>query len=124
MSTSTSELPADRPDVLLGAVDDARRGVVTHITVKGERVGAIVAQSTLAMSDLLTALLADEIAASALQAALPNAFPWATSLPPEDLELFAAELRTAITSGPPSRVDTVLFDWQLASKVRSGEGTL
>jgi hypothetical protein len=124
MSTPASELPADRPDVLLGAVDDARRGVVTHITVKGERVGAIVAQSTLAMSDLLTALLADEQVAQVLPSALTTAFPWAVSLPPEDIASFSSELREAVASGPPSRVDTVLFDWHLASEVRDGERTL
>jgi hypothetical protein len=124
MSTPPSELAADRPDVLLGAVDDARRGVVTHITVKGERVGAIVAQSTLAMSDLLTALLANDAAVQALPTALPTAFPWAKSLPPEDLESFSSQLREAVASGPPSRVDTVLFDWQLAAQVRDGERTL
>ncbi len=42
-------LPAD---TLLSAVDNARRGVVTHITVKGERVAAIVSESTLAMAQL------------------------------------------------------------------------
>ena len=67
-----SKLPAD---TLVSAVDNARRGVVTHITIKGEHVAAIVSESTLAMSQLLTALLTSETAASALPAVLPTAFP-------------------------------------------------
>ena len=63
MGQSTPELPAD---TLLSAVDNARRGVVTHITVKGERVAAIVSESTLAMAQLLAALVTSEMAASAL----------------------------------------------------------
>jgi hypothetical protein len=50
---------------------------VAHITIKGERVAAIVSESTLAMSQLLTVLLTSEVAASALPAVLPAAFPWA-----------------------------------------------
>ena len=51
MGQHTPELPAD---TLVSAVDNAGRGVVTHITIKGDRVAAIVSQSTLAMSRLLT----------------------------------------------------------------------
>jgi hypothetical protein len=47
MGQSTPELPAE---TLISAIDNARRGAVTHITVKGERVAAIVSESTLAMS--------------------------------------------------------------------------
>ena len=42
MGQSVPELPAD---TLVSAVDNARRGVVTHITIKGERVAPIVAES-------------------------------------------------------------------------------
>ena len=52
MGQSAPELPAD---TLVSAVDNVGRGVVTHITIKGERVAAIVSESTLAMSQLLTA---------------------------------------------------------------------
>lgn len=83
MDQSAPELPADDPDTLVRAVEGARRGVVTHITIKGERVGVIVSESTLAMSQLLAALLTSEMAVSALPAVLPTAFPWAGSLPDE-----------------------------------------
>ena len=72
MGQSTLELPAE---TLISAIDNARRGVVTHITIKGERVAAIVSESTLAMSQLLTALLTSEMAASALPAVLPQRSP-------------------------------------------------
>jgi hypothetical protein len=68
MGQSEPELPAD---TLVSAVDNARRGVVTHITINAERVAAIVSESILARSQLLAALLTSEVAASALPAVLP-----------------------------------------------------
>jgi hypothetical protein len=118
MGQSAPELPAD---TLVSAIDNARRGVVTHITIKGERVGAIVSGSTLAMSQLLAALLTSEMAASALPAVLPAAFPWASSLPDEHLKAFAGELRAAVVAESPQRVETVLLDWQQVAEVRAGE---
>ena len=120
MDQPTSKLPAD---TLVSAVDNARRGVVTHITLKGEHVAAIVSESTLAMSQLLTALLTSEMAASALPAVLPAAFPWARSLPDTDthLKAFASELREAVVAESPERVGRVLNDWQAVAEVRAGE---
>ena len=117
---SAPELPAE---TLLSAIDNARRGVVTHITIKGERVAAIVPESTLAMSQFLAALLTSEIAASALPAMLPAAFPWASSLPDTDthLKAFASELREAVVAESPERVGRVLNDWQAVAEVRAGE---
>ena len=118
MGQSTRELPAD---TLVSAVDSARHGVVTHITFGGERVAAIVSQSTLAMSQLLTALLTSEKAASALPAVLPAVFPWARSLPDDHLEAFAGELRAAVVAESPERIQRVLDDWQAVAEVRAGE---
>jgi hypothetical protein len=103
MGQSTPDLPAD---TLVSAVDNARSGVVTHITIKGERVAAIVSESTVAMSQLLTALLTSEIAASALPAVLPTVFAWASSLPDTDthLKAFASELREAVVAESPERI--------------------
>jgi hypothetical protein len=115
-----NELPAE---TLVNAIDNARRGAVTHITIKGERVAAIVSESTLAMSQLLAALLTSEMAASALPAVLPTAFPWASSLPDTDthLKAFARELRDAVVAESPERVARVLDDWQAVAEVRAGE---
>ena len=118
MGQSAPELPAD---ALVGAVDNARRGVETHITIKGERVAAIVSASILAMSHLLVVLLTSEIAASALPAVLPAAFPWASSLPDDHLKEFAGELREAVVAELPERVKRVLLDWRAVAEVRAGK---
>ena len=47
MSEAARELPVDEPKLLAEAVDDARLGVITHLTVRGERVAAIVPESML-----------------------------------------------------------------------------
>ena len=118
MGQTLPELPAD---TLVSAVDNAHRGVVTHITIKGERVAAIVSESTLAMSHLLAVLLTSEMAASALPAALPAAFPWASFIPDDELKAFASELREAVLTGSPERVERVLIDWRAVAEVRAGE---
>jgi hypothetical protein len=46
MSEPARDLPADSPAVA-HAVEDARRGVITHLTVGGERVAAIVPESVI-----------------------------------------------------------------------------
>jgi hypothetical protein len=117
MGQSAPELPAD---TLLSAVDNARRGVVTHITINGERVAAIVSESTLAMSQLLAVLLTSEMAASALPGVLSAAFPWAGSLPDDHLKAFAGELREAVVAESPKRVEVLLADWQAVAEVRAG----
>jgi hypothetical protein len=118
MGQSAPELPAD---TLISAVANARHGAVTHITIKGERVAAIVSESTLAMSRLLAVLLTSEAAASALPALLSAAFPWASSLPDDHLKAFAGELREAVVAESPERVERVLTDWQAVAEVRAGE---
>jgi hypothetical protein len=118
MGQSAPELPAD---TLISAVDNARRGVVTHITIKGERVAAIVSESTLARSQLLAVLLTSEIAASVLPAVLPTAFPWASSLPDHHLTAFAGELREAVVAESSERVERCLVDWRAVAEVRAGE---
>jgi hypothetical protein len=118
MGQSAPELPSGV--TLVGAVDNARRGGVTHITVKGEPVAAIVSQSTVARSQLLAVLLTSEMAASALPAVLPAAFPWASSLPDGHLKAFAGELREAVVAESAERVERVLIDWQAVAEVRAG----
>jgi hypothetical protein len=46
MSEPARDLPADSPAVA-HAVEDARRGVITHLTYRGERVAAIVPESVI-----------------------------------------------------------------------------
>jgi hypothetical protein len=94
---------------------------VTHITIKDERVAAIVSESTLAMAQLLAVLLTSEMAASALPAMLPAAFPWASSIPDDELKTFAGELCEAVAAESPERVERVLVDWQAVGDVRAGK---
>ncbi len=47
MSEPAHELPADDPERLARAVADARRGVITHVAIGGERVAAIVPESVI-----------------------------------------------------------------------------
>lgn len=96
---------------------------MTHITIKGERVAAIVSVSTLAQSHLLAALLTREAAASALPEVLPTAFAWACHLPDDQLQTFAAELREAVVAESPERVERVLEDWQAVAEVHAGTRT-
>jgi hypothetical protein len=100
MGQFSPELPAD---TLVSAVDNARGGVVTHITIKGERVAAIVSESALAMARLVAVLLASEPGASGLPAVLPATFPWAGSIPVDELTAFAGELREAAVAESPER---------------------
>jgi hypothetical protein len=46
MSETVHDVPADS-DAVTAAVADARRGVITHLTVAGERVAAIVPESVI-----------------------------------------------------------------------------
>ena len=117
MGQSTPELPAD---TLMSAVDNARRGVVTHITIKGERVAAIVSESTLAMAELLAALLGSETALGALPAVLPGAFPWARFFQADELKTFAGELCDAVAGEASERVEVVLDNWRAVAEVRAG----
>ena len=118
MGQPVAELPAD---TLVSAVHNASHGAVTHITIKGERVAVIVPEATLAMSQLLAALLTSETAARALPGVLPAAFPWAAAIPDGELEEFAGDLRGAVVAESPERVERVLTDWQAVGEVRAGE---
>jgi hypothetical protein len=47
VSDPAHELPAEHPERLADVAADARRGVITHVTIAGERVAAIVPESVL-----------------------------------------------------------------------------
>jgi antitoxin (DNA-binding transcriptional repressor) of toxin-antitoxin stability system len=79
MSEPARELPVDEPKLLAEAVDDARLGVITHLTVRGERVAAIVPES------MLDALRAAEDAEDAAEADATMAEP-GESIPLDELE--------------------------------------
>ncbi len=85
MSQPAHELPADDSPLIRAAEDARRRGVITHLTVRGERVAAIVPES------VLEALRRAEDAADAADADAAMDEP-GESIPLEDLEAeFEAE---------------------------------
>lgn len=79
MSEPARELPVDEPKLLAEAVDDARLGVITHLTVRGERVAAIVPES------MLDALRSAEDAEDAAEADAAMGEP-GESIPLDELE--------------------------------------
>ncbi|HEY6278960.1 MAG TPA: hypothetical protein VIX86_21830 [Streptosporangiaceae bacterium] len=113
MSEPAPELPAD---TLVSAMDNARRGVVTHITIQGERVAAIVPEALLEVFNRLLALLTSEYSPG-LAATLPAVFPWAHSLPPHELKAFARELREAFGTESAEMVDQVITGWRATADI-------
>jgi antitoxin (DNA-binding transcriptional repressor) of toxin-antitoxin stability system len=79
MSEPARELAVDEPKLLAEAVDDARLGVITHLTVRGERVAAIVPES------MVDALRAAEDAEDAAEADAAMDEP-GESIPLDELE--------------------------------------
>lgn len=47
----------------------------------------------------------------------PAAFPWARFLPARELTAFARELREAVTSEAPERVEHVIHGWRATAEV-------
>ena len=126
MSEPAPELPAES-EALTGVAEDARRGVVTHITVNGERVAAIVPESLIKVLDDLVSLLASDLTLSGLPQTLPQAFPWARSLPFHELKAFARELRQAAITGTPEateQIERILAGWQATADVYADPATL
>ncbi len=78
MSEPARDLPVSSSAVLQ-AVELARRGVITHLTIRGERVAAIVPES------VIEALRAAEDAEDAAEAEAAMREPGA-SIPLEELE--------------------------------------
>ena len=79
MSEPERDLPAEQPRLLARAVDDARRGLIAHLTIGGQRVAAIVPES------VIEALRAAEDAQDAAEADTAMDEP-GESIALEDLE--------------------------------------
>jgi hypothetical protein len=104
MSEPAPELPAD---TLVTAMDNASHGVVTHITIDGERVAAIIPESLLETTARLVQALVSREDPAGLPETLAAALPWARLLPSHELEAFARELREAIVNATPKLMETV-----------------
>jgi hypothetical protein len=79
MNKPARDIPAEQPRLLAGAVDDARHGVITHLTIGGRRVAAVVPES------VIEALRATEDAQNAAEADAAMDEP-GESIALEDLE--------------------------------------
>jgi hypothetical protein len=64
--------------------EQARRGVVTHTTIHGERVAAIVPESVIEAFRIFAAIVTSNESTLPLSV-LQAMFPWARSLPPDEL---------------------------------------
>lgn len=118
MSESVAELPADDAP-LAGVADDARRGVATHLTIHGERVAVIMPEGVIEALRDFAARPTDERLAGFVPALLPQAVPWARSLPEADLPVFVSELAEAAGSGrdAPEKVAALIREWRATAEI-------
>jgi hypothetical protein len=115
MSEPAFELPGDAESL-------ARRGVLTHLTVGGERIALIVPASLMDTLRILAELLASPEAQDRLPELLPAVYPWARHLPGYELKGFASDLRDALLSGGadvPERMERVVIGWRGTAEVHA-----
>ncbi|MDQ2873919.1 MAG: hypothetical protein M3Y33_03520 [Actinomycetota bacterium] len=115
MSEPAQELPADAESL-------ARRGVLTHLTVNGERVALIVPASLMDTLRILAELLASPEESARLAVLLPAVYPWARYLPDYELKAFAFELRDALRDGgadAPELMERVVIGWRGTAEVHA-----
>lgn len=120
MSTAPHDLPQSAEEL-------ARRGVLTHITMGGERIALIVPASLMDTLRILAALLKTEPAAEELPDLLPAVYDWAKWLPPHERKAFAAELGEALRrdgDDAAEAMDRVTDAWRATAEVYSDEDVL
>ncbi len=118
MSEPAAELPADDAPLARVAAD-ARRGVATHLTIRGERVAVIMPESVIEALRDLAALLTSERVARDIPELLPQAIPWTRLLPKSDLPVLVSELAEAAASGKdaPEKVAAVIREWRATAEI-------
>lgn len=116
MSEPAPEMAVE-DEPLAKAADNVRRGVVTHLTIHGERVAVIIPEPVInalrVFADILT-----EQTAHMLPEAIRAAIPWTRVLPDADLPIFAAELAEAASAGrdSPELVATLIREWRATAE--------
>jgi hypothetical protein len=101
-------------DELAGSEPLAGRAVITHLTIRGERLAFIVPAALMESLRILVGLLASSTPSPSLPAVLAQVYPWATSLPADALHQFAADLSQALRAGDdvPDEMEAALVSWR------------
>lgn len=109
-----------------GAEALARRSVITHITISGERIAMIVPASLMDTMRVLAALLGSRPAAAELPDLLPVVYPWAERLPAHERRAFADDLARAVRGGAdaPDLMWQTVESWRATAEVYSDEDVL
>jgi hypothetical protein len=113
-------VPARKPDPVPELeAEDALRGVVNQLVINGERVPVIIPGSVIEALRLLAELFRQAGTTRYLPNLLPQAMPWAESLPTGDLSQFASELVEAASSGDhaPERLAAVMRAWRATAEI-------
>lgn len=118
-------MPASDPSA--DAESLARRSVITHLTIGGDRIALIVPASLMDTMRILAALLSSGQATDTLPNLLPEVYPWAASLPMYELKAFASELGAALRGGgpdAPEMMERVVEGWRATAEVYADKDTL
>jgi hypothetical protein len=95
------------------------RGVVSQLTVNGQRIPVIIPGSVIETMRAFAELLSYAGRAGILPSLLPQALPWAASLNQAELSEFAVELIKAASSGDhaPERLAAVMRAWRETAEI-------
>lgn len=117
MSEPAPEVSVEVEPLIL-AVDNARRNIVTHLTIHGERVAVIMPAAVIDALRVFADVITREQAALRLPTAISAAIPWTRVLPAAELPLFAAELAEAAAAGPdaPELIATLIREWRATAE--------
>jgi hypothetical protein len=110
-------VPAREPEPELDA-EDALRGVVNQLIINGQRMPVIIPGSVIETLRLFAELVVFARQTGSLAQLLPQAMPWARSLPEDNLSDLAADLEHAASSGDhaPERLAAVLRSWRATAE--------
>jgi hypothetical protein len=125
MSEPAAEVAAE-DEPLARAADNARHGVVTHLTMDGQRVAVIMPQAVIDALSTFAEILSSQERADRLPATIQAAMPWTGVLPEDDLRAFAIDLADAAAGGrdAPELVATVLREWRVTAEAYADPETL
>lgn len=102
------------------------RGVVSQLTINGERMSVIIPGSVIDALPAFAEFLDRADEAGYLTELLPTAMPWARPLTGKELSEFASELRGAAASGDhaPERLAAVMRAWRETAEILGDPGAM